>query len=286
MVRARRLRHFPRVLALLEAVGRAAPAALSFQHSVRLRLGLQAAVSSDRAEPSQRPLRQQDGRHLPFVLWASPDGRHRHSSCWPLGLSRWLPSFPSCSGLFKMATIFCPLNFTRCLPPFPSCFGLFKMAATLGLTHWAFQDGRPSFPSCFGLFKMAATVGLTHWAFQVYGRQPSHHALGLSRWLPSFPSWFGLFKMAAPLPIMLWAFQDGHHGWVDPLGFSRWPPAFPSCFELHKMAAALPIKPHGRHGVPSPPPYRMAAILSHWPPSCPTPPPPPIDPPQPPIPPQ
>lgn len=44
VVRARRLRHFPRVLALLEAVGRAAPAALSFQHSVRLRLGLQAAA--------------------------------------------------------------------------------------------------------------------------------------------------------------------------------------------------------------------------------------------------
>ena len=179
VVRARRLRHFPRVLALLEAVGRAAPAALSFQHSVRLRLGLQAAVSSDRAEPSQRPLRQQDGRRLPFVLWASPDGRHRHSSCWPLGLSRWLPSFPSCSGLFKMATTFRPLNFTRWLPPFPSCFGLFKMAVTLGLTHWAFQDGCHSWVDPLRFSRWPPLIPIMLWAFQD-GRHSWVDPLGFS----------------------------------------------------------------------------------------------------------
>ena len=223
MVRARRLRHFPRVLALLEAVGRAAPAALSFQHSVRLRLGLQAAVSSDRAEPSQRPLRQQDGRHLPFVLWASPDGRHRHSSCWPLGLSRWLPSFPSCSGLFKMATSFRPLNFTRWLPPFPSCFGLFKMAATLGLTHWAFQDGRHSWVDPLGFSRWPPLIPVMLWAFQD-GRHSWVDPLGFSRWPPAFPSCFGPFKMAAVFPIMVWAFQDGRPPSHHALGFSGWPP--------------------------------------------------------------
>ncbi|KAM6325720.1 TERF1-interacting nuclear factor 2 [Alca torda] len=44
VVRGRRLAQFPRVLALLEAVGRAAPGALHFRHAARLRLGLQAAV--------------------------------------------------------------------------------------------------------------------------------------------------------------------------------------------------------------------------------------------------
>ncbi|XP_074991348.1 TERF1-interacting nuclear factor 2-like [Calonectris borealis] len=44
VVRGRSLGQFPRVLGLLEAVGRAAPGALRFRHSARLRLGLQAAV--------------------------------------------------------------------------------------------------------------------------------------------------------------------------------------------------------------------------------------------------
>ncbi|XP_067389274.1 TERF1-interacting nuclear factor 2 isoform X6 [Emydura macquarii macquarii] len=43
-VRARRSRDFPRVLGLLEAVGRAAPDTVRFRHAARLRLGLQAAV--------------------------------------------------------------------------------------------------------------------------------------------------------------------------------------------------------------------------------------------------
>ncbi|XP_054039990.1 TERF1-interacting nuclear factor 2 [Rissa tridactyla] len=44
VVRGRSPARFPRVLALLEAVGRAAPGALHFRHAARLRLGLQAAV--------------------------------------------------------------------------------------------------------------------------------------------------------------------------------------------------------------------------------------------------
>ncbi|XP_072705364.1 TERF1-interacting nuclear factor 2 [Ciconia boyciana] len=44
VVRGRSLGQFPRVLGLLEAVGRAAPAAVRFRHGARLRLGLQAAV--------------------------------------------------------------------------------------------------------------------------------------------------------------------------------------------------------------------------------------------------
>ncbi|XP_074787259.1 uncharacterized protein LOC141973054 isoform X1 [Athene noctua] len=43
-LRGRRPGQFPRVLGLLEAVGRAAPGAVRFRHGARLRLGLQAAV--------------------------------------------------------------------------------------------------------------------------------------------------------------------------------------------------------------------------------------------------
>uniref|UniRef100_A0A8C3PRZ0 TERF1-interacting nuclear factor 2 N-terminal domain-containing protein n=1 Tax=Calidris pygmaea TaxID=425635 RepID=A0A8C3PRZ0_9CHAR len=45
VVRGRSLGQFPRVLGLLEALGRAAPGALRFRHAARLRLGLQAAVT-------------------------------------------------------------------------------------------------------------------------------------------------------------------------------------------------------------------------------------------------
>ncbi|XP_064359416.1 TERF1-interacting nuclear factor 2-like isoform X1 [Dromaius novaehollandiae] len=44
VVRGRSLGQFPRVLGLLEAVGRAAPGAVRYRHGARLRLGLQAAV--------------------------------------------------------------------------------------------------------------------------------------------------------------------------------------------------------------------------------------------------
>uniref|UniRef100_A0A8B9EDD7 Uncharacterized protein n=1 Tax=Anser cygnoides TaxID=8845 RepID=A0A8B9EDD7_ANSCY len=43
---------FPRVLRLLEAVGRAAPGAVRFRHGARLRLGLQAAVSTPAPFPA------------------------------------------------------------------------------------------------------------------------------------------------------------------------------------------------------------------------------------------
>uniref|UniRef100_A0A8B9MME6 TERF1-interacting nuclear factor 2 N-terminal domain-containing protein n=1 Tax=Accipiter nisus TaxID=211598 RepID=A0A8B9MME6_9AVES len=55
VVRGRSLVQFPRVLGLLEAVGRAAPAAVRFRHGVRLRLGLQAAVSTGRHPAPARP---------------------------------------------------------------------------------------------------------------------------------------------------------------------------------------------------------------------------------------
>ncbi|XP_073164723.1 TERF1-interacting nuclear factor 2 isoform X4 [Lepidochelys kempii] len=47
VVRARQVRDFPRVLGLLEAVGRAAPDIVCFRHYARLRLGLQAATPRD-----------------------------------------------------------------------------------------------------------------------------------------------------------------------------------------------------------------------------------------------
>uniref|UniRef100_A0A8B9R6Z1 TERF1-interacting nuclear factor 2 N-terminal domain-containing protein n=1 Tax=Anas platyrhynchos TaxID=8839 RepID=A0A8B9R6Z1_ANAPL len=63
-LRGRSLGQFPRVLRVLEAVGRAAPAALHFRHWARLRLGLQAAVSTP-PPPFQHPLRH--------ARWPTPD---------------------------------------------------------------------------------------------------------------------------------------------------------------------------------------------------------------------
>ncbi|XP_074936695.1 TERF1-interacting nuclear factor 2 [Phalacrocorax aristotelis] len=53
VVRGRSLGQFPRVLGLLEAVGRAAPGAVRFRHGARLRLGLQAAVVVRMLEEAQ-----------------------------------------------------------------------------------------------------------------------------------------------------------------------------------------------------------------------------------------
>lgn len=77
-LRGRSLGQFPRVLRVLEAVGRAAPAALHFRHWARLRLGLQAAVSTP--PPSQHPLRH--------ARWPTPDPSTR-------GLSKMADALPS-----------------------------------------------------------------------------------------------------------------------------------------------------------------------------------------------
>lgn len=78
-LRGRSLGQFPRVLRVLEAVGRAAPAALHFRHWARLRLGLQAAVSTPPPLPST-PCATQDGRHP----------THQ-----PVGCPRWPTPFPA-----------------------------------------------------------------------------------------------------------------------------------------------------------------------------------------------
>ncbi|XP_049653226.1 TERF1-interacting nuclear factor 2 [Accipiter gentilis] len=69
VVRGRSLVQFPRVLGLLEAVGRAAPAAVRFRHGVRLRLGLQAAVVVQMLQEAQP-----DGKIFDAVDSFFPEG--------------------------------------------------------------------------------------------------------------------------------------------------------------------------------------------------------------------
>uniref|UniRef100_A0A8C8S1M1 TERF1-interacting nuclear factor 2 N-terminal domain-containing protein n=1 Tax=Pelusios castaneus TaxID=367368 RepID=A0A8C8S1M1_9SAUR len=74
VVRARQVRDFPRVLGLLEAVGRAAPDAVRFRHYARLRLGLQAAVIMAMVREEQP-----DGKIYDAVDTYFPEGeRQRH----------------------------------------------------------------------------------------------------------------------------------------------------------------------------------------------------------------
>ncbi|XP_071885885.1 uncharacterized protein [Anas platyrhynchos] len=68
-LRGRSLGQFPRVLRVLEAVGRAAPAALHFRHWARLRLGLQAAVVVRMLQEGQP-----DGRILDAIDSFFPEG--------------------------------------------------------------------------------------------------------------------------------------------------------------------------------------------------------------------
>ncbi|XP_074874625.1 uncharacterized protein LOC142025845 isoform X2 [Buteo buteo] len=69
VVRGRSLGQFPRVLGLLEAVGRAAPAAVRFRHGARLRLGLQAAVVVQMLQEAQP-----DGKIFDAVDSFFPEG--------------------------------------------------------------------------------------------------------------------------------------------------------------------------------------------------------------------
>ncbi|KAM8793634.1 protein-glutamine gamma-glutamyltransferase K-like [Eudromia elegans] len=79
-VRRRRPAHFGRVLALLEAVGRAAPGAIGYRQGARLRLGLRAAM-----EPN-------GGRHVArgrsHVVW---DGGHDAQGGGHVGAAAMLP---------------------------------------------------------------------------------------------------------------------------------------------------------------------------------------------------
>ncbi|XP_067171090.1 TERF1-interacting nuclear factor 2 [Apteryx mantelli] len=69
VVRGRSLGQFPRVLGLLEAVGRAAPGAVRYRHGARLRLGLQAAVVVRMLQEAQP-----DGKVLDAVDSFFPEG--------------------------------------------------------------------------------------------------------------------------------------------------------------------------------------------------------------------
>lgn len=69
VVRGRSLAQFPRVLRLLEAVGRAAPGAVRFRHGARLRLGLQAAVVVRMLQEAQP-----DGKILDAIDSFFPEG--------------------------------------------------------------------------------------------------------------------------------------------------------------------------------------------------------------------
>lgn len=141
-LRGRSLGQFPRVLRVLEAVGRAAPAALHFRHWARLRLGLQAAVSTPPPFPAPpAPRKMADTR--PINPWAVQDGRR--PSQHPLDPTIWPTPFPSSLEPHKMAAALpiiphqtrpsCPLgghlplwppssssltNFPFSLPNFPS----------------------------------------------------------------------------------------------------------------------------------------------------------------------
>ncbi|XP_074713941.1 TERF1-interacting nuclear factor 2 isoform X5 [Strix uralensis] len=68
-VRSRSRGQFPRVLGLLEAVGRAAPGAVRFRHGARLRLGLQAAVVVQMLQEAQP-----DGKIFDAVDSFFPEG--------------------------------------------------------------------------------------------------------------------------------------------------------------------------------------------------------------------
>ncbi|XP_035170025.1 TERF1-interacting nuclear factor 2 [Oxyura jamaicensis] len=69
VVRGRSLGQFPRVLRVMEAVGRAAPGAIGFRHGARLRLGLQAAVVVRMLQEAQP-----DGRILDAIDAFFPEG--------------------------------------------------------------------------------------------------------------------------------------------------------------------------------------------------------------------
>uniref|UniRef100_A0A8D0FDW5 TERF1-interacting nuclear factor 2 N-terminal domain-containing protein n=1 Tax=Strix occidentalis caurina TaxID=311401 RepID=A0A8D0FDW5_STROC len=82
-VRSRSRGQFPRVLGLLEAVGRAAPGAVRFRHGARLRLGLQAAVSTLTCSGWRAPCPPPT-----CARWAGPQREGRGLGrgvvwCWP-----------------------------------------------------------------------------------------------------------------------------------------------------------------------------------------------------------
>ncbi|XP_031465106.1 TERF1-interacting nuclear factor 2 [Phasianus colchicus] len=126
-VRGRRLRHFPRVLALLEAVGRAAPAALSCQHGVRLRLGLQAAVvhSLLHEEHSEPQLFDSIDRFFPEGATPNLGGGRAVRPCGVWGISsRFPPISPSFPPFHAQFPLISP-HISSPFPPFPPKFSQF-----------------------------------------------------------------------------------------------------------------------------------------------------------------
>ncbi|XP_062454787.1 TERF1-interacting nuclear factor 2 isoform X4 [Rhea pennata] len=79
-VRGRSLGQFPRVLGLLDAVGRAAPGAVRYRHGARLRLGLQAAVVMQMLREAQPDGKVLDAVDSFFPEGEAPGAGHGHAS--------------------------------------------------------------------------------------------------------------------------------------------------------------------------------------------------------------